>query len=65
VPTLILDFRKACDEFVLTFALSQIGQPEDGRHRLKGKISAPEFNKLVQSECGFACARTRKRSVAR
>ena len=40
-------------------------QPGNGRHRLKGKIAGPEFNKLLQSTCGFVCARTRKKSLAR
>jgi hypothetical protein len=40
-------------------------QPGNGRHRLKGKIAGPEFNKLLQSTCGFICARTRKKSLAR
>ena len=54
-----------CEKRLTSCFWLQISQPEDGRHRLKGKISGPEFNKLVQSECGFVCARTRKQSVAR
>ena len=44
---------------------AQVCQPGNGRHRLKGKIAGPEFNKLLQSTCGFVCARTRKKSLAR
>ena len=45
--------------------LPQVCQPGNGRHRLKGKIAGPEFNKLLQASCGFVCARTRKTSLAR
>lgn len=44
--------------------LPQVCQPGNGRHRLKGKIAGPEFNKLLQATCGFVCARTRKKSLA-
>lgn len=50
---------------VLKKMVPEIAQPEDGRHRLKGKISCAEFNKLVQNDCQFMCSRTRKQCVAR
>ena len=50
--------------FLIHFGL-QVIQSEEGRHRLKGKISNAEFSKLVKSECGFVCIRTRKQHIAR
>jgi hypothetical protein len=58
-------FRIRRHQSMLTSICLQITQNEEGRHRLKSKISGVEFNKLVQSECGFVCARTRKQRVAR
>jgi hypothetical protein len=43
----------------------QIAQPQDGRHRMKGKLTNPEFNKILQANLGFVCARTRKKPLAR
>ena len=40
-------------------------QPEKGRRRLKGKIREAEFNKALQSQYGFVCARTRRKTFAR
>jgi hypothetical protein len=32
---------------------------------MKGKLTNPEFNKILQANLGFVCARTRKKSLAR
>ena len=64
----------ACGLVVLFFLLGmfplnkipiQVCQLQSGRHRCKGKIGQPELNKLLQSECGFTCTRSRKRSTSR
>ena len=44
---------------------SQIVQPSIQRRRLKTKISAAEFNKLLQANGGFDCGRTRQKAMAR
>jgi hypothetical protein len=52
-------------EVVTAGCIGQIIQPGNGRHRLKGKISSPEFNKYIQVHGGFVCARTRKKVLER
>ena len=44
---------------------AQICQPEDGRHRFKGRITGTEFNKVLGSQSDFVCARTRKLNLSR
>jgi hypothetical protein len=45
----------------------QAVQPECGRRRfrLKGRVSGPEFNKVLERHCAFVCARTRRRCISR
>jgi hypothetical protein len=45
--------------------VNQVIQPNKTRSRLKGKISIAEFNKYLQSHCGFVCTRTRRRNLTR
>ena len=35
------------------------------RCRFKGRIAPAEFNKVLESRCGFECRRTRRRSIPR
>ncbi len=52
---------------VLIFLLLvwQLIQPNKARSRLKGRISIAEFNKYLQSHCGFLCTRTRRKNLTR
>ena len=43
---------------------SQAVQQGSRRCPIKGKIARLEFNKVLQSKCGYICTRSRKKSIS-
>ena len=43
----------------------RLSSSEEGKGSARGDVSGSAFNKILQNACGFACARTRRKSFVR